>query len=65
MAAKIQDVGGEVEKRIYEGVDHASILAAYSVVFRTKKVGNKNPIFLDTVNFIQKHVSQDRVRAPH
>ena len=54
MAARIHEVGGQVDTHIYPDVDHANILGAYSVLFR-----NKKPVFSDTLKFIQKYSVQD------
>ncbi len=54
MATRIREAAGEVDARIYQDVDHAGIVGAFSVLFRHKK-----PIFSDTLNFIQKYSAQD------
>jgi acetyl esterase/lipase len=48
MTEKILGAGGKVDKHIYKGLDHASVLSAYSVLFR-----DKNSVFSDTLNFIK------------
>jgi acetyl esterase/lipase len=50
MATAIQQQGGDAIATIYPNTDHASIISAFSVIFRDKK-----PVFADVKTFIEKN----------
>lgn len=50
LAAKIDELGGAQQLKIYPGVDHADIIMAIARPFR-----NKAPVIADVVNFINAH----------
>ncbi len=58
MAKKALDVGGNIEKHIYEDIDHAAIVGEFSILLR-----NKSQIFSDTLDFIKKYSIADSEAA--
>ncbi|MFN3621109.1 alpha/beta hydrolase [Sphingorhabdus sp.] len=53
LSAKIEELGGAQQLKIYPGVDHADIIMAIARPFR-----NKAPVIADIVNFINAHGQQ-------
>jgi acetyl esterase/lipase len=50
MAGKLSAAGRPVEERVYRGIGHVAILAAFSLPFRTKA-----PVLEDVTTFIRAH----------